>query len=317
MKTPSFWKNDNLISAVLSPIGMIYGAATALRFKLKKPYQAHVPVICIGNITAGGVGKTPVSMALAEMMQKQGKNPFFISRGYGGKLSGVLVDTQKHTAYDVGDEPMMLARIAPTIVCHDRAKAAQIAVENGADILIMDDGFQNPSLKKDVSFLVFNEETGIGNGRIIPSGPLRESLKSGFKRADAIIFIGENIAKILKKTDKPVFMVRIKEENPKHQGDVVAFAGIGYPLKFYHSLEKCGLKPLYTYDFGDHHFYEKDELKSILKKAHKKNLPVYTTSKDFVKIPADFQKRINVLHIKAIFEDASALMSFIQKHIKR
>ena len=313
MKTPRYWQTHNIISFALSPIGALYALATSLRLKFKKPYNAEVPVICVGNISAGGVGKTPVSVAIAEILIEQGKHPFFISRGYGGKLSGVLVDKAKHTAEDVGDEPLILASVAPCVVCHNRAKAAQIAVKNGADILIMDDGFQNPSLKKDVSFLVFNGEMGIGNGKIIPAGPLRETFKSGLKRANAVILIGEDKHHLLSQIDKPVFHVSVKEEKPLHTNSaVLAFAGIGYPQKFYDSLEKCGLTVANSYDFPDHHFYQKDELKKIIKKASKKGLPIYTTSKDFVKIPPQMQSFFNVLHIKAEFEDKNTVLRFLK-----
>ena len=313
MKTPKYWQTHNFISVALSPIGALYALATKVRLKLKKPYEAGVPVICVGNISAGGVGKTPVSMALAEILIAQGKHPFFISRGYGGKLSGVLVDKAKHTPKDVGDESLILSSVAPCVVCHNRAKAAQIAVQNGADILIMDDGFQNPSLKKDISFLVFNGEIGIGNGLIIPAGPLRESLKSGLKRADAVIFIGDDKHNLLSKINKPVLHVAVKEQSPLHQNtDVVAFAGIGYPKKFYDSLQKCGLTVVNAYDFPDHHFYTKDELKHIIKKASKKGLPIYTTLKDYVKIPPQMQNNFNVLHIKAEFENQNALFKFLK-----
>lgn len=312
MKTPRYWQNKNIISTLLSPFGCVYGLATALRIKFKKGYRAKVPVICIGNVTAGGVGKTPVAMSVAELLKSHGKKPFFVSRGFGGHLSGVLVDTKTHTAYDVGDEPLMLASVAPTVVCPNRAEGARLAEANGADIIIMDDGFQNPGLKKDISFLVFNGELGIGNGQIIPAGPLRESLKSGLKRADAVIFIGEDKTGLLSKIDKPVFCADIVEQKPKHQSvSVIAFAGIGYPQKFYRSLEKCGLKPVNTYDFADHHMYTKDELKAILKKAKKKNLPVYTTSKDYVKIPTDMQKDFCVLEIRADFKQSDALWQFM------
>ena len=317
MKTPKYWQNQNLFSALLEPFGLLYGLATSLRLKIHKPYKAPIPVICIGNISAGGVGKTPVSMAVAEILKKNGKNPFFISRGYGGKLSGVLVDAKKHTAEEVGDEPLILSSIAPCVVCRDRAEAARIAVQNGADVLVMDDGFQNPSLKKDVSLLVFNGQIGILNGKILPAGPLRESLKQGLKRADAAVFIGEDKTDLLKKLKLLVLKASIKEEKPKHKNtSVVAFAGIGYPSKFYDSLEKCGLHVANAYDFPDHHFYKKDELKTIIKKAQKKGLPIYTTQKDFVKIMPSMQSNFNVLKIKAEFEDNALLLKFLkEKHI--
>ena len=315
MKTPAHWQNKNVVSSLLTPLGVFYGALTALRLKLKKGFKASVPVICVGNITAGGVGKTPVSIALAQILQSQGKNPFFISRGYGGKLNGILVDPKKHSPQEVGDEPLMLSFVAPTVVAHDRGIAAQIAIKNGADILVMDDGFQNPSLKKDVSFLVFNGEIGIGNGKIIPAGPLRERLHAGLKRADAVIFIGNDKSSLLKQLHEPIFKAEIVEEKPKHfDTKVIAFAGIGYPQKFYNSLLKCGLTIANAYSFPDHHFYTKHELKEIIKKAQKKNLPIYTTSKDFVKIPASLQQHFNVLKIKAEFDNLGGILNFLKEH---
>lgn len=314
MKTPRYWQSRNLISWILTPIGCIYGAATSLRLKLKKTFKADVPVICIGNLTAGGVGKTPVSMAVAQILIKNGKKPFFISRGYGGRLSGVVVDSQKHTAAEVGDEPLILSSVAPCVVCHDRAQAARIAIQNGADVLVMDDGFQNPSLYKDISLLVFNGQFGILNGKTIPAGPLRENLDKGLKRADAAVFIGDDQTDLLKKLNLPVLRAVIKEEKPKHKNtSVVAFAGIGYPQKFYDSLEKCGLHVANAYDFPDHHFYKKDELKVIMKKARKKGLPIYTTQKDFVKILPEMQNNFHVLKIRAEFEDEAFLIKLLKE----
>jgi len=317
MKTPKYWQSTNIISCLLTPIGWLYGLATTLRMKVKKPFHANVPVICIGNLSAGGVGKTPVSMAVAEILLQKGKKPFFISRGYGGKLSGVVVNPQKHTANEVGDEPLILSSVAPTVVCHNRVTAAQIAIQNGADVLIMDDGFQNPYLKKDLSLLVFNGQIGILNGKIIPAGPLRESFITGLKRAQAAVFIGEDKTGLLKHLNMTVIKTSIKEKTPKHHDiSVVAFAGIGYPAKFYNSLEKCGLHVANAYDFPDHHFYKKDELKMIIKKAKKKGLPIYTTQKDFVKIPPDMQKNFCVLNIKAEFNDKALLLKLLkEQHI--
>jgi len=312
MKTPKYFQNQNALSRLLSPISAVYAALTALRLKTTKPYHASIPVVCVGNIMAGGVGKTPVSIALAKLLIKSGKNPFFISRGYGGSLSGVLVDTKAHTARDVGDEPLILACTAPTVVCKDRAKAAKIAEENGADVLIMDDGFQNPTLKKDVSFLVFSGETGIGNGKILPAGPLRESLKSGLKRADGVLLVEEDKTNLLEKIDKPCFEVYIKEENPQNiTSKVLAFAGIGYPMKFYNSLIKCGLTIAKTYDFEDHHFYSRTELEALIGEAQQKDLALFTTMKDFVKIPTDLQPHFNVLNINAEFKNKKTLLDFI------
>ncbi len=312
MKTPLYWQHKNFYSTVLTPLGLVYGLLTKLRLRFKRGYKAPVLVICVGNILAGGVGKTPLSVALAKLLQEKGKKPFFLSRGYGGKLQGVLVDDKKHTPFDVGDEPLILAKTAPTVVFANRAKGAKIAVQNGADVLIMDDGFQNPGLQKDISFLVFNGALGIGNQKIIPAGPLRESFASGMSRANAVFFIGEDKHNLQNRINKPIFKVQIKEKKPVHPPSfVVAFAGIGYPQKFYQSLENCGMKVVKSYDFADHHFYQKEELNEILAFAKSKKLPVYTTSKDFVKIPKDMQKHFCVLEIEAVFENKKELLKFL------
>ena len=234
MRTPTFWNKKNVLFYTLLPLGWLYHFATALRIKLKTPYKSALPVICVGNLTAGGTGKTPVSIAIAGLLKQHNKNPFFISRGYGGKLNGVIVNKQHHTPNDVGDEPLLLSEVAPVCIDANRGNAAKQALENGADILVMDDGFQNPSLYKDISFLVFNGKFGIGNGGVIPAGPLRETFSSGIKRADAIIIIGNDETNLAQKTNLPVFFADIEEEKPITKNkDVYAFAGIGYPEKLY------------------------------------------------------------------------------------
>lgn len=313
MKTPTFWNKKNILYYILLPFGWCYHFITTLRIKFKSPYKADVPVICIGNLTAGGTGKTPVAIAIADILKQNNKNPFFISRGYGGKLSGVIVDKKKHTPKDVGDEPLLLSDIAPVCINANRADAAQQAVSSGANILVMDDGFQNPSLYKDLSFLVFNGNFGIGNGGIIPSGPLRENFNSGIRRADAIIIIGEDKTNLVQKTDLPIFFADIEEEKPNVKNkNVYAFAGIGYPKKLYQSLKKAGFNVIKTQDFPDHHFYTKEELQEIITTAKNENLAIFTTSKDFVKIPADMQKHINVLNIKIKWHNQNALEKFIK-----
>ena len=187
MKTPKYWQSNSLLSKVLTPLGWIYGALTQVRLKLTKAPHVKVPVICIGNITAGGTGKTPVALSIAKILTSEVYHPFFVSRGYGGKLQNIIVNNKKHSAKDVGDEPLLLSRQAPVVVDANRYNGAQLAIKEGADLIIMDDGFQNPSLYKDLSFLVFDGNYGIGNGKIIPAGPLRETFIQGIKRADAII----------------------------------------------------------------------------------------------------------------------------------
>ena len=317
MKTPGFWKSPGLLSSLLLPVGMFYSGITALRLRLRRPTKVGIPVICIGNLTAGGSGKTPTAAGIAELLKQLGKKPFFISRGYGGKLKGIIVDPQKHTAADVGDEPLILSRTAPVSVNADRLKAAQKAIAAGADILIMDDGFQNPGLYKDLSFLVIDGEFGFGNRRPIPSGPLRENISAGLKRAQAAVIIGNdkhNSAALLPELKK--FYGQIVPQKPADtSAPVIAFAGIGRPGKFYASLKECGFTLVKTVDFPDHHFYTEPELRQLIKEAATQKAILYTTSKDFVKIPPRLRSYFNVLEISIRWDKAQKLQDFIKKRI--
>ncbi len=320
MKTPDFWNSDNLLSDLLCPPGWIYALATRLRLRFKKSRKAACPVICIGNLTAGGTGKTPVSVSVASLLQQAGKNPFFVTRGYGGKSRNIFADPTLYDVRQTGDESLLLARQAQTVINPDRAQGAELAIQNGADVIIMDDGFQNPGLYKDLSLLVFDGAVGIGNGRYIPSGPLRENFAAGLKRAQAAVILGEdkhNLAKRLKKK-LPVFYGRIKALPPElPPQNIIAFAGIGRPQKFYNSLQELGFTLIKTFDFGDHHFYTEDELQNLLHEAHYFNAKLFTTAKDFVKIPAKLQPHFNVLEISVEWENPQALADFILNRLQK
>lgn len=315
MRTPSHWKNDNLLSSVLLPIGWAYGLATALRLKLVKPRKVNIPVICIGNLTAGGTGKTPVAIAIAKLLQEQNHHPFFITRGYGGTLQDVLVDTLQHNAQMVGDEPLLLASQAPVVVNRLRFEAAQKAQSAEADCIIMDDGFQNPQLHKDLSLLVIDGGYGLGNQHCIPAGPLREFKKAGLKRANGIIIIGDDKFNIAQKVGKiPVFKGKITPIKPQTSNNrAIAFAGIGRPQKFYQSLTELGFELLQTFDFPDHHYYNESELQELIALAQEKEAVLYTTSKDFVKITPHLQKHFQVLEITIEWEDKNQLLSFLSR----
>lgn len=314
MKTPKYWQSDSLISKILTPIGWLYGWLTQLRLKLKQAPHVEIPVICIGNITVGGTGKTPVSVSIAKMLETDMYHPFFLTRGYGGKLQHIIVNTRKHSAAEVGDEPLLLAQQAPVIVDADRYKGVQLAIQEGADIAIMDDGFQNPSLHKDLSFLVFDGSYGTGNGKIIPAGPLRETLDNGIKRADALIILGKDKHGLAERCKLPVFFGHTEAiQTSVSNNKVLAFAGIGHPQKFYHTLKQQGFDVVKTIDFPDHHFYTKNELEKILQQAEGLQADVYTTSKDFVKIPPSLQKYINVLEIAVVWDTPDELLSFIKE----
>lgn len=316
MKTPKHWQSNSLISKLLMPVGCLYGSLTQLRLKLKKSPKANVPVICIGNITAGGTGKTPVSISIAKMLGTEMFHPFFVTRGYGGKMQNVLVNNKKHSATEVGDEPLLLSQQAPVVVNANRYEGAQMAEREGADIVIMDDGFQNPSLHKDVSFLVFDGHYGIGNGKLIPAGPLRETFENGIKRADALVILGKDKHNLAERSKLPVFFAHTEAvQTSLHHPDVIAFAGIGHPQKFYHTLAQQGFNILETIDFPDHHFYTTIELENIIKRAQSINAEIYTTSKDYVKIPPRLQKKFHVLEIAVVWDTPDELIKFIRQRI--
>ncbi len=300
MRTPRFWQKKGLLSVLLVPFGVVYGIATQLRLKFSRPYKCSAKVICIGNITAGGVGKTPVAMAMAEKYLQEGKKVFFVTRGYKGKLKNILVDLNKHTPEETGDEARLLAGIAPTIIAPNRAKGAAMAVKQGAEIIIMDDGFQNPGLHKDESWLVFDGAVGIGNGRIIPAGPLRETLACGEKRADYILIMGDDKTELAAKCTLPVFQGRLEplpfEVKNKR---VLAFAGIGHPEKFYQTLRDIGYEPVVTHDFADHHAYTVEEIRELSDMACMQGLALVTTEKDYVKLPEVVKKDIYCLKVRA------------------
>ncbi|MBV8242210.1 MAG: tetraacyldisaccharide 4'-kinase, partial [Hyphomicrobiales bacterium] len=244
MREPSFWWGEaSLASALLAPLAAIYGAVARARLG-GRGRRAGAPVVCIGNLTVGGAGKTPTALAVARMLAAAGERPVFLSRGYGGTLAGpVRVDPARHGAHDVGDEPLLLARTAPTIVARDRVKGAAIAA--GASVIVMDDGFHNPSLAKDFSVLVVDARRGIGNGRVIPAGPLRAPLDAQLTRAHALVVVGTSlraaaVAAAARARDIPVLQARLRPDAAFIAGlggaRVLAFAGIGDPEKFFATL---------------------------------------------------------------------------------
>ena len=313
MRTPKHWQNMNFTAGALYLPSCLYALATKLRLKFHKPKKANVPVVCIGNLTAGGSGKTPVAISVAKILKQMGKAPFFVSRGYGGSLFDVVVDRNKHSPNDVGDEPLLLANEAPVVVNYKRFDGAVKAVANGADVIIMDDGFQNPGLYKDKSFLVIDGNVGMGNLCPIPAGPMREFLSDGLKRASAVILLGDDKTGILSKLGNlPVFRGSVVPAFPKEvKKQSIAFAGIGRPQKFYQSLKDCKVNVVKTIDFPDHHFYDRKELQSIIDEAQKLEADIFTTSKDMVKIPADMRNYFKVLEIEIKWQDETKLKNFL------
>lgn len=307
--TPEFWGARGLLSSLLLPLAWGYSAGGAARHAWTRPATAGVPVICVGNLVAGGAGKTPVALALARRLAAQGHAPHILSRGYGGSLVGpVRVDPARHGAAETGDEPLLLAEAAPTWVARDRVAGAQAAVAAGATLLLLDDGLQNPRLAKTLSLLVVDGGFGFGNGRVLPAGPLREPLDRGIARADRVVLMGDDAAGVITRLDgKPVLRARLVAENGADFAGktVVAFAGIGRPAKFFASLAAAGARLGGRHAFPDHHSYGEDELQRLLAEAAGAEL--VTTAKDWVRLAAPWRARIGVLRIAVAWDDERAL----------
>ncbi|HUI96342.1 MAG TPA: tetraacyldisaccharide 4'-kinase [Xanthobacteraceae bacterium] len=298
MREPAFWwREAGLLARLLAPLGAMYGAVAAIRM-WRKGRRARVPVVCIGNLTLGGSGKTPAAIALARMLQAAGHSPAFLTRGYGGRLAGPVLVAPTHTAAEVGDEPLLLARIAPTIVARDRVAGAAAAEKAGADIIVMDDGFQNPSLTKDTAVLVIDGTRGIGNGKVFPAGPLRAPL------AAQIAAAGRNVRfPILLIVGEPGASARAVlhawRRLPSATGSLVpdpaavaalagrrvlAFAGIGDPEKFFATLRAAGVAIEETRSFADHHAFTAAEAGELVARADAARLTLVTTEKDHARM---------------------------------
>jgi tetraacyldisaccharide 4'-kinase len=316
MRAPAFWQYSKgpmaapLVRTLLMPFSLLVTLAGCLKQRYQNPVRAGVPVICMGNVTLGGTGKTPLAIALAKMLQDAGHQPFFLSRGYGGKAAGPLrVNANEHSAREVGDEALLLAAIAPAIIARDRAAGARLAVEQGASVILMDDGFQNPSLAKDVSLLVVDTDQGMGNGRVFPAGPLREPLKYALKRADAVIAVGQK--GLAKSMPVPVMGAQLCNLEPLPQGPLIAFAGIGRPDKFFDALRKQGAELVQEIAYDDHQVYQPRELERLKQWAAKENATLLTTQKDYVRLTKTQRDGIVFWPLEARFDDPDALMALI------
>lgn len=292
-EAPSFWFSRPGIAAwALSPLAAIYGTIASRRMQQPASAQASVPVFCIGNLIAGGAGKTPTAVAIAKIAREMGLRPGFLSRGYGGNTTEpTLVNIKKHNADDVGDEPLILALYADTVVSADRPAGAALLEQQGIDLIIMDDGFQNPSLKKDFSLVVVDAGRGVGNGFCIPAGPLRASLKNQLSHADAVLLIGQSAAGMevvrnCARAAKPVLASQIQPRKPEDWQDVevLAYSGIAVPQKFFDTLAAVGANVVETQSFPDHHPFTGDECRELMALATQKKLILATTEKDAARL---------------------------------
>jgi tetraacyldisaccharide 4'-kinase len=316
MRPPRFWNNPadapGLLARVLQPLGMLYAGATARRVAAEG-YRAGVPVICVGNLNVGGTGKTPTTIALLARI----KGAHVVSRGYGGALQGpVRVDAQRHTADQVGDEPLLLAAFAPTWVAKDRAIGVRAAEQAGARVILLDDGFQNPSVHKDLSLIVVDAARGFGNGLCLPAGPLREPVSAGLARAHALLSIGAPDAQAqfaatwgatiriphLRGAVKPLRMGM-----DWHGQRVLAFAGIAHPEKFFASLQAEGANVVHAVSLDDHQPLSDTLLRRLEAEAAGLGAQLVTTEKDQVRLPPAFRHKVLAMVVRLEVEDWSAL----------
>jgi len=326
VKTPAFWwRRKGVAALLLAPIGLVYGAITARRMGRKGGVEPSLPLVCVGNFVAGGAGKTPTAIALAHSARSGGLDPCFLTRGHGGRLKGpLLVNIDKHTAADVGDEALLLARIAPTVVARKRPDAFKLLRATGCDICFMDDGFQNPSVKKTFNLVVVDGAVGVGNGLPLPAGPLRAPLRLQMRHADAIMIYAsgpraQRIIRMAAKAGKPVFRAElVANEAParKHRS-LFAFAGIGRPEKVFAKLEDEGYRLAARRSFPDHHAYTFAEMTAILDSADALDAVPVTTEKDYVRLPRGIagsnwsRDRVAVFGVHARFVEEQAVTTLL------
>ena len=314
MRAPEFWERRGIRALLLAPLGQLYGLAAWLRRALVRPTRAGVPVVCVGALTVGGAGKTPTAIAVVERLIALGRRPHIVTRGYKGTLRGpVRVELAQHGAGDVGDEALLLAAAAPTWVARDRVAGAPAAKAAGADIVVLDDGFQNPSLAKDLSLLVIDAGQGLGNGRLLPAGPLRESAAGGLARAQGVVLIGNDRTGIAARIPRQLPLLRARlVPDPGDAAALggqrtLAFAGIGRPAKFFDSLEEIGAKVISRNPFPDHHPYRASEIDALLAEAAKRGALPATTAKDAARLPAAARAKVGVLRVTLEFDRVDEL----------
>jgi tetraacyldisaccharide 4'-kinase len=328
MKAPSFWaaRKPTALARALQPAGALYGWVAARRMA-EPGVRAAAPVICVGNFVAGGAGKTPAAIALAQMMIADGRRVAFLSRGYGGarRVEPAQVDPNVDNAGAVGDEPLLLARVAPCWVGRDRVRGARLAVEAGADALVLDDGLQDPALIKDLAFAVVDGETRFGNGLCLPAGPLRAPVSAQARRVRAFIVIGGEAAaarEVEARADgKPVLRANLEPDAlaaaPLIGREIVAFAGIARPEKFYATLRRVGAQVVATHDFPDHHLFRPREVDALMEEAARRGALLATTEKDRVRLSTRQARAIMTLPVTLRFEEPRLARRLLRRAYER
>jgi len=315
-KPPSFWQKDNLWARALTPASLLYKRIQKTLYNSRAPYHAAMPVMCVGNVQLGGSGKTPLVQALYKLVIESGiaDNPVILLRGYGGELKGPsVVDVARHSAKDVGDEALLHAHYAPTLIARDRAAGARLASLGGHDMIIMDDGLQNNQLAKTLSFLVYNTEQGLGNARIFPAGPLRETLDEALTKCAGIFLVGDTLPF---ETDLPVYRTHINApvaSDPTQR--YLAFCGIGQPEKFFSTLASHHYNVVETVSYADHQPYTESILSGLHHKADTLQARLITTEKDAMRRPGAWVESVETLPISYVIEQADRLAGHIKQAI--
>jgi tetraacyldisaccharide 4'-kinase len=330
MREPGFWHGpSSWKSHLLRPLGALYGAVAANRLQ-RRGLDAGIPVLCVGNYHVGGAGKTPTVLALAKLLRELGETPVVLSRGYGGRLHGpIRVDPARHSAADVGDEPLMLARMVAVVVARDRVGGVALARSQSASVIVMDDGFQNPAIAKDASLIVIDSDRGLGNARVLPAGPLRAPLLPQIERTDALIVVGDGtaaaaIAAEVAARGKPVLSGRLRPDDAPVAAlrgkRVLAFAGIGDPARFFRTLRASGLDVVRERAFDDHHPFSQGEIEALIAEARRDGLMAVTTEKDLARlrqagaVPA-WASDIVPFAVTLEFDDAAQLRKFMSDRL--
>lgn len=310
-KEPWFWREKSLAAnaaaLAFAPAAFLYDIGQQARAAAARPQGVGAPVICVGNATLGGVGKTPFALALCRLLKERGVVSHFQSRGHGGSLEGPVRVADGHSAADVGDEALLLARAAPTIVAKNRRLGAAAAAA-GADVVIMDDGLQNPTVVKDCAFLLVDAADPSGNGRVFPSGPLREPIARTFRRADAVVIIGDGAVPV--SSDKPLFRARTMIEPQIEPQAVVAFCGIGRPERFFVALEAGGFRLADRIAFPDHHAFSPSELATLRARAKRAKAALITTEKDLVRLTGEAREGVAVATLTMRIDAPERLIDF-------
>jgi tetraacyldisaccharide 4'-kinase len=330
MRAPAFWWRPGT-GGLLTPLSALYGAVAGLRMQAQGE-RSVLPVICLGNLTVGGSGKTPAALAVAHLLHAARERPFFLSRGYGGRLAGpIRVNPAVHHAADVGDEPLLLARLAPTVVARDRPAGAKFAQFAGASVIVMDDGFQNPTLAKTLAILVIDGRRGIGNGRIIPAGPLRAPLGIQLDHAQALMVVGppDAASAVIENAGRRHLAILHARLEPDRQvlaaigrRKVLAFAGIGDPERLFATLTEAGIDVAERAAYPDHHRYTAAEAQDLIARARARNLMLITTEKDLARLSGDAKltelaARSSALPVRLKIAEADQFGKLVLKALKR